>query len=263
MSNALRHGLRALEFLAQAPRSAADVARHLNVDRSTGWRTLQVLREYGWVKQEAGPAPFSLNVTHLYAMAGNGHQHLALPGLVTPALTRIRDQSGESAVLGVPSGSSMVYLALVSSLYAVTVREGVGSVRPMHASALGKAYLSGLDGNELEDTLKTLDFQGGTERAVKSALELRQLVEDARERGYATDLEESFAGVICVAVPVQVGQGRLLIGALGVSGPRERLMVLGVERVAQVIKEEVARLEAGFDLASRIGAVVANSSTSL
>jgi IclR family acetate operon transcriptional repressor len=261
MSNALKLGLRTLEYLAQAPRSASDVARHLDVDRSTGWRILQVLIEFGWVKQDTGPASFSLNVTQLYSLAGNSHQHLALPGLVTPALTKIRDEIGESAVLGVPSGSSMVYLALTPSLHAVTVREGVGSVRPMHASALGKAYLSALNGKELEDTLISLDFQGGTERTVKSARELRSVIAEARGQGYATDLEECFAGVVCVAVPVQVGQGRLLIGALGVSGPRERLTVLGVERVAQVIKEEVVRLEANFDLASSVGAAVPDSST--
>ena len=56
MSNALKLGLRTLEYLAQAPRSASDVARHLDVDRSTGWRILQVLIEFGWVKQGTGPA---------------------------------------------------------------------------------------------------------------------------------------------------------------------------------------------------------------
>lgn len=250
MSNALKQGLRAVEFLAQGPRSASDVARHLAVDRSTGWRILQALIEHDWVRQGAGPAPFSLNVTHLYALAGNSHEHLALPGLVTPTLTRIRDRIGESAVLGVPSGSSMVYLVLVPSQHAVTVREAVGSIRPMHASALGKAYLSALDEHELDESLRAIDFQGATERAVKSSADLEQIVMKARERGYATDMEECFEGVICVAAPVLVGQDRLLIGSIGISGPRERLMMLGIEHVAQVVKEEVVRLEATFTHAS-------------
>jgi DNA-binding IclR family transcriptional regulator len=56
-------------------------------------------------------------------------------------------------------------------------------------------------------------------------------------------MEECLAGVICVAVPTYIGHDRLLIGAVAVSGPRERIIVLGVERVARVLREELAQLE--------------------
>ena len=45
MSKALEHGLTALELLAQGPKSAAEIAQHLSVDRTTGWRILRVLVE--------------------------------------------------------------------------------------------------------------------------------------------------------------------------------------------------------------------------
>lgn len=246
MSRALTQGLQTLELLAEAPRSAADVARHLNVDRSTSWRILQALIEHGWVRQDAETRSFALDVTHLYALAGNGHEHLPLPQLITPTLERIRDRLGESAVLGVPSGSSMVYLVYTPSSHAVAVREAVGSVRPMHASALGKAYLSALNDDELSSALKGIDFQGGTERAVKSVTELQQVIETTRRAGYAVDLEECFSGVICVAAPAYIGHDKLLIGAVAVNGPRERLIVLGLERIAQVIAEELDCLATGL-----------------
>jgi DNA-binding IclR family transcriptional regulator len=247
MSNALKQGLQALEYLAGGAKSAADVARYLGVDRSTGWRILRVLAEQGWVNQDTGAAAFSLNVTHLYDLASATHEHLDLPGLVTPTLTRIRDRLGESAVLGVPSSSSMVYLVFVSSRHAVTVREAVGWVRPMHASALGKSYLSALDESQLEEALARLDFlDTETGRAPKSARELRHIVAHARDIGYATDMEECLPGVICVAVPLRVGQEQLLVGSIGINGPRERLLALGIERAAQVIREEVAHLEENF-----------------
>src|SRR5258707_450062 len=105
MSKALTQGLQTLELLAEAPRTAADIARHLGVDRSTGWRILQALSERDWALQDPETKSFSLNVTHLYALAGNGHEHLALPSLIMPMLERIRDRLGESAVFGVPSNS--------------------------------------------------------------------------------------------------------------------------------------------------------------
>jgi len=246
MSKALTQGLQTLEFLAAAPRTAADIARHLGVDRSTGWRILQTLSEHEWVRQDTETKSFSLNVTHLYALAGNGYEHLALPNLIMPLLERIRDRLGESAVLGVPSSSSMVYLVYAPSHHAVGVRESVGSVRPMHASALGKAYLSALDSAELENMLKAVDFIGGTERAPKSVADLRCVVESAREARHAVDMEECFPGVICVAIPAYIGRDHLLIGAVAVSGPLERIIVLGVEHVLQVLHEELAHLEVNY-----------------
>ncbi|MGI8824456.1 MAG: IclR family transcriptional regulator [Chloroflexota bacterium] len=229
------------------PESAGGVARYLGVDRSTGWRILRALADQGWVNQDAGATAFSLNVTHLYDLAASTHEHPDLPGLVTPTLTRIRDRLGESSVLGVPSNSSMVYLVFVSSRHAVTVREAVGWVRPMHASALGKAYLSALDESQLEETLARLDFQDTeTGRAPKSANELRHVTAHARQVGYATDMEECLPGVICVAVPLHVGQERMLVGSIGINGPRDRLVTLGIEQTAQVIREEVAHLEDNF-----------------
>ncbi len=254
MSNTLKHGLHTLELLAQAPCSAAEVARHLQVDRSTAWRILQVLIELEWVRQDVGGGPFTLNVTRLYSLAGNGHEQLVWPGLVTPTLVRIRDRLGESAILGVPSGSSMVYLVFVPSTHAVTVREAIGSVRPMHASALGKAYLSALSDYDLEQTMPRLDFKGATEKAVKSVAELRQTVAATRGQGYATDIEECIPGVICVGVPVIIKEASLLIGSLAVNGPRERMITLGVEYIARVLKEESTRLE--MDFARADGALV-------
>jgi DNA-binding IclR family transcriptional regulator len=64
-----------------------------------------------------------------------------------------------------------------------------------------------------------------------------------REACYAVDMEECIAGVICVAVPAHIGHDRLLIGSVAVSGPRERIIGLGVERVVQVLREEMTRLE--------------------
>lgn len=251
MSKALEHGLTALELLAQGPKSAAEIAQHLSVDRTTGWRILRVLAAHGWAREDPRLKVFQLNVPRLYALAGNGHEHPSLPSVIAPVLERIRDRSGEAAVLGVPSGNAMVYLHYVASRHAVSVREAIGSVRPMHASALGKAYLSALEPEDLERALKTVDFQGGTARAVRTSAELWDAVARARDEGFAVDCEECFEGVMCVGVPVHVGDDRFLIGAVAVSGPRERLALLGVETIAAVVREELQAVAAGVVGAAR------------
>ena len=67
---------------------------------------------------------------------------------MSPVLTRLQEQSGEASVLGVPANGAMVYVSFHPSQHPVAVREAVGTTRPMHASALGKAFLAALEPDE-------------------------------------------------------------------------------------------------------------------
>lgn len=57
------------------------------------------------------------------------------------------------------------------------------------------------------------------------------------------DLEECFDGVICVGMPAYIGHDHLLMGSVAVSGPRERMILLGLDRVATIIREELDHME--------------------
>ena len=59
-------------------------------------------------------------------------------------------------MLAVPARGSMVYAALFPSKQVLGIREQLGALRPMHCSAVGKAYLSGLKDAELEEELGRL-----------------------------------------------------------------------------------------------------------
>ncbi len=145
-------------------------------------------------------------------------------------------------MLGVPANGIMVYLAYLPSRYAVAVHERIGTTRPIHCSALGKAYLSALDGATLDLELGRLSYTGGTDRAAKGPLDLRTRVDAARSRGYAIDREETFAGGSCVAAPATIGG--VLIGAIGISGPTSRLNDEVIVQLGTRLCEEIGRLDA-------------------
>ena len=103
--------------------------------------------------------------------------------------------------MGVPANGTMVYLAFFPSVHLIMVRERLGTTRPMHCSALGKAYLSALDDRALDSELALLTYRGGTERAARGPIELRERLEETRKRGYAIDRDETSEGATCVAAP--------------------------------------------------------------
>ena len=224
------------------PQTAAELARALGVNRSTALRLLQELEAAGYVTRDGASKRFSTVVERLYALVASHDDHSDWTELVHPVLASMRDDLGEAAMQAVPANGSMVYLALVPSLHPVAVRERIGTVRPMHSSALGKAYLSALDPKSLDVELGRLSYEGGTARAAKGPLELRQRrLAEAGERGYAVDHEETFEGVVCVAAPTRIGGA--LVGAAGVSGPANRLPDERVEEIAAELVERLAELD--------------------
>jgi DNA-binding IclR family transcriptional regulator len=110
----------------------------------------------------------------------------------------------------------------------------------MPCSALGKAYLSALDDSALDSELALLNYSGGTERAARGPIELRQRLEETRQRGYAIDRDETAEGVTCVAVPAHIGGS--LVGAIGLSGPSARISDQRLAQMGERLMQVLTRL---------------------
>jgi DNA-binding IclR family transcriptional regulator len=114
----------------------------------------------------------------------------------------------------------------------------VGSVLPLHATALGKAVLA-FDDDVRRDVLQEkLAKLTGQTLSAPAALE-REL-DATRERGYALEKEEAVIGEAGIAAPIFDRQS-LAVGAVGVAGPRERVLKRGRERSLANAVLEAAR----------------------
>jgi DNA-binding IclR family transcriptional regulator len=234
-------GLRAVEILAHEPQTAAGLARRLDINRSTALRLLQELEAAGYVARDAESKVYAPTSDWLWSMVANTTDHVDVTDILGPILSRLRDEFAEAMAFAVPVKGSMVYVLYFPSAHQIALREQLGTVRPMHCSALGKAYLSGLDATSLDIELGRLDYSGGTVRAARGPMELRSRVMVAAEQGYAIDADETFEGSACVAVPVRLRSS--LIGAVGCQGPASRLDERLLSKIGERIKEEV-RLDA-------------------
>jgi DNA-binding IclR family transcriptional regulator len=229
----LHRGLQALELLAVQPGSAADIAARLGVNRSTGLRLLQELESLGYVTRDARTRRYSI-VAERFVPMTSGLRH-DWQQLINPTLERIRDKVGESTLFATPVNGVMVHVSFYVSSHSIAVREQIGTVRPMHASAIGKAWLSALSDAELELELERIDYGAGTVHAARNAAELRERVLTARRRGWAVDQEETVLGAGCVAAPVWVGETP--VGAVAISAPITRLDEATLARYGALLVE--------------------------
>jgi IclR family acetate operon transcriptional repressor len=222
---------RTLELIAATPMTPSTLAQALDVDRSSALRLLRQLSAAGYVARDDRSGRYGTVGPRFLQLVSYAPDHTGLIELVDPVLRTVRLQYGEATLLAVPARGSMVYAAFFPSREILGVREQLGSIRPMHCSAVGKAYLSALDEDALELELGRIPFEGGTAHAPQVRDTLYRQVLQARRSGFALDQDETSLGVSCVAVPLRVGVA--LIGAIGLTGPSTRLSDALLRRIGR------------------------------
>ncbi len=234
-----------LELLAAEPRTPAELARDLGMDRSSALRLLRQLVATGYVARDEGGQQYRCIGSRFMGLVASAPDHADLSDLVDPILREFRLRYGEASLLAVPARGAMVYAVFFPSSQLLGIRERLGATRPMHCSAVGKAYLSGLDEQALEEELNRVTFVGGTDHAPLDRSSLYRQVVEAREAGYAVDHDETSIGVSCVGVPLRVGGS--LMGALGVTGPSTRLDAELASEIGPELRRAALTLEYRVD----------------
>lgn len=233
----LLKGLEILDFVVAAgePVRNSDVAERFDIDKANASRLLQTLAQAGYLAKASGrgfgPGPkirshHSRPLEHLIGLRERSRS--ALEDLVR--------MSGECAHMAVLVGNKVWYIDKVSSPHPLKVDHPVGSLAPLHCTALGKAYLAFGNGAEARELMAF------TARTITRRELLDEEIGEIRGRGYAIDDEEFSLGVRCVAAPVLDVSGSM-IAAVGLSGPTARIDRTRLEELGRLVTERVARID--------------------
>jgi DNA-binding IclR family transcriptional regulator len=214
---ALERGLRMLGEFNRDTRviSAPEFARRLGLPRSTVFRLLSTLEAMGYVERHGNDYRLGVAVLRL------GFEYIAsleLTELGQPLLQRLCDEIRFPVNLVVRDGRSIVYVAKVTppTPFASAVR--VGTRLPAHATVLGRILLEDLTLPELRALYPEEHLEEFSHSTPKTVLELFDMVERDRARGYV--LGEGFfeASISTIAAPVRDETGHI-VAALGATIP--------------------------------------------
>jgi len=154
-------------------------------------------------------------------------------------LRQMMERTGECAHLAVPTQGKVMYIDQVESPVTLRVNAQVGTMNPLHCTALGKVLLA------FNDIEIPIDLASFTPNTITDPEKLRLQVAEICGLGYAVDDEELDIGVRCIAVPVFDFRGKA-VGAIGISGPATRVTL---ERLPELIATVV---EIGKALSERM-----------
>jgi DNA-binding IclR family transcriptional regulator len=230
----LNRGLEALDYLASRHEAVrlTDVAAHLAVDKSNASHILRTLVAAGYAAQVDGrryglgpkmARPHKSELEDVIERREKLHDMLA--GLV--------DVTRECAHMAVLVGTKVWYIDKIPSPLPLKVDHPIGSLAPLHCTALGKAFLA------FGDARETGPLEHFTEKTITEAAMLRAEIAQTLKRGYAIDNEEFSEGVSCVAAPIYDADGRMA-AAIGLSGPAARNNPARLAELGQLLLDRSA-----------------------
>lgn len=211
-----------LMFRTQRSVRLSDASRNLGVAHSTAHRLLAMLAYHDFVMQEeqsrtyvAGPALVEVGLAVVRNMDIRTH---ARP--VLEALAKAFDETVHLATL---EGRQVRYLDAIESSKTLRVASRTGRPLPAHCTAVGKALLADLPPAKFRELYPAgEELPAQTAHSITSTSVLEAELNRVRERGYATNREESENGVGSVAVAVRDAKGRG-IATISMAAPVSRL----------------------------------------
>jgi IclR family KDG regulon transcriptional repressor len=225
----LARGLRVLELLGDTEDGLGitELADQLQIDKGSASRMMHTLAKYGFAEKDDDTRRYRLG-PKVVTLSRSLLSRMPLRETAKPFLRQLVDETGECAHLGVFSQGKVLYADQQESPATLRVNTAVGSVAPLHCTALGKVLLAFGDYPIPEELSKH------TSRTIVNPEMLRYNLEQTRQQGYAIDDEEFDYGVRCIAVPVYDFRDKL-VGSIGISGPAARITLDQIPELAKIV----------------------------
>lgn len=215
------------------------LAQRLGVAKSTVHRLAVTLVAEGLLEQNPETERYRLGIG-LFGLGTLVRRRMDLSNEARPYLFELREKTHETILLGVPTDTEIMYVYNLESPHSLRMRSDIGVRRPGYCTAVGRAIFAFAPEETVERMLASPLAQR-TPKTVTAPATLRAMLADVRSRGFAIEDEESEPGIRCIAAPVR-GAAGVVVGALGIAGPTQRLNLNALRALATPLIETTAAI---------------------
>jgi DNA-binding IclR family transcriptional regulator len=222
------------ELLANSQQglTLSELSRKLNIPKSTTHYLIHTLVTRGYVQRGSDGRHYLLGL-RLADVASANPVELNLRALAMPYLRQMAARFNLTATATVQRGAEAVIIAKVESFQDAGGGAWIGRHLDLHCTAQGKALISSLSEEKLDNLFGGRDLARFTPKTIASLTALKAHLALVRANGFSVNDEEQVAGIRAVAVPVTDSIGAV-VAAFSVRGstgqiPIPRFPILGRE----------------------------------
>ncbi|GMA55642.1 IclR family transcriptional regulator [Alicyclobacillus sacchari] len=244
--SSLKNALHALKcFTTDEPElGITQIAEKLGLSKSTVHRVMTTLAEEGFARRDES--------THRYRL---GLSVLSLGGIIMSNLEICREgqhlleefvnRFDETVHLAVLEDYATVYVSKLECKHPVQIATHLGRKNPLHCTSSGKVILAYQDSAMIEEVIQR-GLSPMTPNTITNPDQLRQVLAQIRNDGYAFSRSELREGVHSVAAPVR-DYTRQVIGAVTAVGPAARFTDEKMKSLAKTL------ISISKEISSRLG----------
>jgi DNA-binding IclR family transcriptional regulator len=188
---------------------APEIAKELNIPRSTVFRLMQTLEFMGFVEKVDHSSDYRLSI----GVLSLGFEFLAsleVTELARPILDTLRDETGFSAHLAIRDGTDVVFVVKSAARTAFASTVNIGTRLPAHGTVLGRMILADLTQDELSQVYTAAQLAIFSDQTPATRDNLEKMLVDDKARGYALSEAYYEHGIAAIAAPVRDGTGRVI-----------------------------------------------------
>ncbi len=216
-----------------------EVAREIEIHKSTAYRLLTTLRDRGLVEQDAATEKYRLGFG-LVLLARSASADLDILRCAEPVCERLSELTKETVTIAVLEDDDAVVIHQSISRASALSVDWTGRHTPLHATAAGKLFLSYMPEDQLLRVLRG-PLERFTENTVVEPASLTDQTRTFRDQGYAYTVEELEVGLNAVGAPIHRADGAV-VGTVSVSGPAFRLPPDDLREIAELSKRAAAEI---------------------
>lgn len=243
-ASVLLNGLRVLEAFSVADPilGVTEIARRVELHKSTVSRLLATLEQAGYVERESTGGRFRLGLG-LIGLAGPLLADLDVRRLARPALENLVAATDETAALALWDGRGAIVVEQVPSRRQVKHTASLGTRWETYESASVQAFVAHLP--EAEQVRLLEGVLAGDRRPAALASHRERLAE-TRRVGYAVNDGLTSADEVGIAAPVRDHRGEV-VATVVLSAPRFRVPTAMIPRLGRAV------VDAADEISARMG----------
>lgn len=243
MDKTVAKALNLLENLVKSPEplGVTDLAQRLDLTKSNVHRTLDTLRQLGYVEYLPEHRKYRASFK-LWQLGTWISENLDIKQVASPHLHALAEETGETVHLCLLSGDSVVYIDKVDCKHHVRPATRIGGSAPAHCVSTGKAILAFREA-ALKSVLGKLERH--TPQTIVDEAEFEAELAAIREKGIAYNRGEWHVETIGAAAPIRNAEG-VVMAAVGVSIPTSRARMADVKKLAPSIRTTAYAISAAL-----------------
>lgn len=245
MNTAIKRAFQILEYLTTESdpkgEGVSAIGRQLGIPKSSAFDILESLSALGYVEcsdqkhykigNKASYLGFKVIESHLFSTVTRKH------------LEVLCRESGLTGFAGIAFGSDLVITDKLPPAKGMTVSGCIGSTKPIHISAMGKAILAQYSEDEVRNVIGSSCFVSYTRNSIINFNQLFKNLRTVRKNGFAVNNFEEDDYVYGIAAPIFDSTDKVC-GAVEISAFLQDVKEAELPELASMVKQCAMRISA-------------------